>query len=833
MKGYQCCFRQGLGLLLLAGLAALAVFGCSGSDGYAEPKTTDSAAINGNASGVLVEAATLKGWIDQGLLAGAGHFDPRVVILDFADYAMNPATDPARIRGACRVDKPELDSTRLEGVGSVTPMVAAGAQMDAVVQRLGIDENTTIVFTTNTPAASMFYATRAYWVFRYWGFPKERLKLLDGGNAAFAAAYPELMTTEEPTVTPSSYSVRNLPGLNADLRASVGEMIQLVKTLPASSTDVVLDARGSAYYNGTSQTGGQLVTGTVVVFDGHPAGGQFLSQADLFSNGKFKTAAEIRALFEAKGWAPGKKATVYCTTGYSTSPLFFALDAILDSPVQLFDGSWSQLGKYSSYAAAGGQLPVGSPWAIDNHLDPATRKYNGFVAAALTIEPLHGATGVPSPFSGDDPADDSDVNPAANQIEEADLAAVGTTASVAIADPVATATLSALISPATLKAWIDAGLLNREPGSERVVLLDVTTPAAYAAGHIPGAQLWDSSNQAPVRAEGPAEFFNMPLTAAAMNARLQALGIDQNTTVVLTSSQTASYVPSRAYFTLRYYGWPKSRLKVLNGYNWAWEQNLLTTTATDLPDSTLTVQQLGNLQHDLRASLPEFMDALRDGRGVPVDFRGSQVAAAGSTPGGFPDDHNGDGTASTSGGDADYVVFEGTIKGGKYYTYTNFQVDSANGDYRYKSATEIRSALNALGLDGSDPVYAFCRGGNIATTAFFVLEGILDWPVVVYDGSWSQWGMLSANAAKGGPLSAGSPWAVDNATYMEVVNYNQDQTRKVEALTPDAGALKLLPSDAAANQIESADAAYQSVPPAGSGPATPPTSTGGGSGGGC
>ena len=813
--------------LLAVATATLGLSGCN-TDNYdtpTPPATASNAPIAGAATNVLIEPVTLKSWMDKGLVNSESKFAQKVVILDYAS-----ATDVTpRIRGAHRVPQGDLQLKRFEGVGDANPMVATGAQMDAVIQRLGIDEDTIIVIT-----GSGFFPPRAYWTFRYWGFPKECLKLLNGYNSGFATEYPDLMSTEAPTVTPSTYSVRNLAGVNDDLRASVGEMIEIVKTLPSSTTDVVIDARGPSNYNGLSSTPGQLVSGTVVVFDGHPVGGQFLSQADLFTNGKFKSAEEIKALFEAKGWAPGKKVTVYCTTGYSTSPLFFALDAILDTPAQLFDGSWSQLGKYSNYAAAGGQLPASSPWALDKYLDLATRKYNAFIATPLLIEPLHGPTGVADPFIGNVTTDDSDVNPLANQIEEADLAAVGTTPTVTFAAPVATATLGGLISPGTLQSWMDAGLVNAPVGAERVVVLDVTTAAAYAAGHIPGAQLWDSATQAPIRTEGPAEFFNMPLTADAMNSRIQGLGIDENTTIVLTSSQTASYVPSRAYFTFRYFGWPKNRIKVLNGYNGAWEQSKLVATATDLDDSVLTVQQIGNLQHDLRASLPELMDGIRDGRGIPVDFRGSQVAAAGSTPGGFADDHNADGTASTSGGDADFVVFEGTIKGGKYYSYNDFQVNAANGDYRYKSAVEIRNALNAIGLDGSKLIYSICRGGNIATTAFFVLEAILDWDVMVYDGSWSQWGMLSDNAAKGGQLTVGSPWAVDNATYMEVVNYNKDQVKKVEPLSPDAAALLLLPSAAAANQIEKADDEYQKVPPVNSGAtASPLTPYGGGSGGGC
>ena len=787
--GKRFTFHLAFGLLL--GLALL-LAGCGGSDSYDTPTETDNSAINGASTNVLIDTATLKSWIDDGLVNNDGSFDKKVVILDFGSYSLDPATDPVRIAGACRVKKADLEALRFEGVGDANPLAATGAQMDAVLQRLGINENTTIVFTTSSSA---FYATRAYWTFRYWGFPKDRLKLLNGGNAAFEADYPNLMTTEVPLPTPSTYSVRDLAALNADLRASVGEIITIIKDdLPTSTTNLVIDARGATNYSGLGSTPG-LVSGGVVVVDGHPEGGQYLSQGDLFTNGKFKTRQEIEDLFTAKGWSMDKKTTVYCTSGYSATPLFFALDAILGADAQLFDGSWSELGKYSDYATADGQLPANSPWAIDNYLDPATRVYNGFIKTPLLIEPLHGAlASPPDPFIG------ANVNPAANQVEEADQAAVGNTPTVTINDPTATATLGVLIAPSTLQTWMDDGLVNAASG-ERVVVLDVTSQSAYAAGHIPGAQLWDTAGQAVTRVEGPTEAVNMVIPPETMNERIQALGIDENTTIVLTSSQTRSFYPSRAYFTFRYYGWPKSRLKVLNGYNGAWVPTELTTEATDLTDSTLTVQDIGNLRTDLRAALPELMKGISDGVGIPVDMRGSSAATAGSTTGVFSDDHG-----------ADYVVFDGTMKGGKYYTYSNFQVDAANGDYRFKSAVDIRDALNAIGLDGTELVYSMCRTAYIASTGFFVLDAILDWPVMIYDGSWSQWGSMSDNADKLGELPAGSPWAVDNSTYMEVINYNVDMTKAVEPLNPDSSALSLDPSDSEANQVENTDEEYQTTP---------------------
>lgn len=818
-------------------LSSLILTGCGsggGSDDYDTPATTQTAPINGAATDVLVDAATVANWIASGQLGAAASFDRKVVILDFGGYTLDPEVDPERILGSCRVRQSDLTGKRLEGVADATPLVATGEQMDAVIQRLGIDENTTIVFTTGVGSAG-YLSTRAYWTFRYWGFPKESLKVLDGGNTVFAAAYPELMGTAVHVPTPSTFSVRDLAALNDDLRASVGEMIEIVKTLPTSTTDMVFDARGDSYYLGNNVTSG-LIDGEIVVVDGHPDGGEFLGQGglyvdSLYKGGKFKSAADIRAMFEAKtSFSADKKATVYCTSGYSATPLFFALEAILGVDVQLYDGSWSQFGKYSEYASAGGQLPAGSPWAIDEYL--VDFNYNDDVNGNLAIETLEldddAIAAQPQPFVDmmADPA-----VPVQSQVEADDTDYADGSGLVSFAPQVDTVTATSLIDAATLDGWMDAGLVNADAGAERVVLLDVTDPTSYAASHIPGAQLWDVALHVQKRVEGPAPAVNMVLDGESMDAMIQAAGIDENTTIVITSSKTATYFPSRAYVLFRYWGFPKERIKVLNGYNGAWPQAEMTTVATDLADSTLSVANLDTgAQDQLRVALSELMAAAKNDTGEAFDFRGDKSGTK-STPGV-------EGTVA-----GDYVVFEGKLNNGHAYVWKEFNEDYDNGDFRFKSAAFIESELAAvLGVsdldafrvgDYSNPIYSYCRTGYIASTGFFVLDGILGVDGMVYDGSWSQWGKMSAIVTDadmdgtdddtGAELPAGSAWETDTADYMSIVNYNVDHLKAVEPLNADDAALDLVPGGAGTNQVEHADFDYQNqASEADTGGATPP-----------
>ena len=169
--------------------------------------------------------------------------------------------------------------------------------------------------------------------------------------------------------------------------------------------------------------------------------------------------------------------------------------------------------------------------------------------------------------------------------------------------PLAGHTQNVLIDAAILKGWMDQGLVNKAFGSERVVLLSVSDATNYGAGHIPEAQLWSTSEQVMNRVEGPVESVNMVLTGAAMDEMLQKHAIDGNTTVVLTAhTGQSTFQVGRAYFLLRYWGFPKERIKVLDGFDSAWTGagHALSTVVPAISRSTFSVCNLPQFRDDLR-----------------------------------------------------------------------------------------------------------------------------------------------------------------------------------------------------------------------------------------
>lgn len=396
---------------------------------------------------------------------------------------------------------------------------------------------------------------------------------------------------------------------------------------------------------------------------------------------------------------------------------------------------------------------------------------------------------------------------------------------------VTTKTATALIQASDLKEWVDAGLVNKAGGYDRVVILEVSTETNYNGAHIAGAQYVNLSNDLMEnRYEGPMLAGQMVPSGNKMDALIQKLGIDANTTIVFTSSETEVGSPwnlTRGYATFRYWGFPKNRLKVLDGGNKAWKAagNALTTAIPTITKSSycVTPDNVSRIRTDLRASLSEMIAAVSAGTATSdfIDGRATSPAVPGPT------------TDLVDG--SKYVVFEGLVKGGRAYSYANL-IDATTK--QFKSIVDIKTGLNIPATATS--VYAICRAGNIASALFFAIDGYAYYnevesgaiKTIWYDGSWGQWGLMSSSTANGGKLAAASVW--DTSLLTDTLTYNVGKTVTISGTPTVLTTSHIInyasrlnnpePSLAEGNQLETADAAYRS-------PITTSTAGGGAAGG--
>jgi 3-mercaptopyruvate sulfurtransferase SseA len=240
----------------------------------------------------------------------------KVVILDVTSLATYTA---GHIPGAQFVNSNDIYQIRQEGPATDINMSLDGPHMDALIQKYGIDQDTTIVFTSGAAApgaGSVLSATRAYFTFRYWGFPKEKLKLLDGINFAWNALYG-LTPGDPPAPASSTYSVKNNIQLRTDLRASLNDMIKVAegKVPNAVPVDMRSSETDGSYVGRRGSTTGVFNPGSDwVAFEGRLKGGHALlytTMLDSANNYRFKAADVLAAMFNAIGVDGTKYTHVY------------------------------------------------------------------------------------------------------------------------------------------------------------------------------------------------------------------------------------------------------------------------------------------------------------------------------------------------------------------------------------------------------------------------------------------------------------------------------------------------------------------------------------------
>ncbi len=360
--------------ILAAALMALAVgsWSCSGdagTTGYDNPVSTTLAPP-------IISAQTLIAWADEGKINAPFGVADRVVLVSVATRANFTSPTKKHIPDSVLLDySAELSMTREEGLGPSGTMMLAGPQMDALVKRLGIDDHTTIVLTVPraTSDGDFYQLSVAYWTFRYWGFARSRVKILNGGDDAWEVA-GQALTDAVVSVPPSTYNLTTNKAVKPSLRYSVGEMLALADSLnqnPAERAGVqLLDVRGftvSPYIANAFRGGGgyQFVLDRV---NGESGRNRLYPTREAL-------LARLSSLPVMDGVTPAylsstRKTVVMCGTSTSASPTFVLFDAVLEAPegdIALYDGSSSQWNNYSfaKIRAAGATDAQAKAWAFD------------------------------------------------------------------------------------------------------------------------------------------------------------------------------------------------------------------------------------------------------------------------------------------------------------------------------------------------------------------------------------------------------------------------------------------------------------------------------------
>ncbi len=200
--------------------------------------------------------------------------------------------------------------------------------------RLGITPATTLVFYGDK---NNWWACYAYWVFHLFGHTKARI--LDGGRLKWQQEGRPLVR-EVQSFPATAYAAP--PRDDREIRAFRDQVLEHVE-----SGGPLIDVRSPEEFRGERMHMPDYPN-EGALRGGHIPGAKNVPWARAVdtSNGTFKSAAELRAIYETeKGLDPENDLVVYCRIGERSSHTWFVLTRLLGyRRVRNYDGSWTEWG---------------------------------------------------------------------------------------------------------------------------------------------------------------------------------------------------------------------------------------------------------------------------------------------------------------------------------------------------------------------------------------------------------------------------------------------------------------------------------------------------------
>jgi thiosulfate/3-mercaptopyruvate sulfurtransferase len=257
-------------------------------------------------------------WLDQ----NSG--DPGIAIVEVDEDVT--AYDKGHIRNAILINwETELhDAPRRDFISA--------DQLAELLGRKGISNDQTIVLYGGN---NNWFATYAYWLFKYRGV--DNVKLLNGGRKKWELE-SRLLTTDVVDRNPTTFT--HGPE-RPELRIFRDEVTERAKR----GGEAWVDVRSPEEFRGELLAPPHLPQEQAQVPGHIPSAANVTWAKAAAEDGTFKTADELKALYEAEGITPDRDVVAYCRIGERSSHSWFVLNELLGYPnVRNYDGSWTEYG---------------------------------------------------------------------------------------------------------------------------------------------------------------------------------------------------------------------------------------------------------------------------------------------------------------------------------------------------------------------------------------------------------------------------------------------------------------------------------------------------------
>jgi len=269
-----------------------------------------------------------------------------------------------------------------------------------------------------------------------------------------------------------------------------------------------------------------------------------------------------------------------------------------------------------------------------------------------------------------------------------------------------------------MELLVSAEWLAKELGASDLRVVDATyfpldasrdASADYEAAHIPGAVHLDLATLKDATSSLP----GMLPSAEAFASRMQSLGIDDGSRVVLYDN-SPQRTAARAWFMFRMFG--VDQVTILDGGlgKWTAEGRPVETGKVAPGQGRFTVRRDAGAVRDveqMKANVASRAEEVVDARSAKR-FTGEEGDPRGLASGHIPGSKN--------------LPFDRLL----------------NADGTYKSRTEMQALFDTAGIDPARPLVTTCGSGVTASVVLFAAAMLGREDFALYDGSWSEWGML-------------------------------------------------------------------------------------------
>ncbi|MEX2420937.1 MAG: sulfurtransferase, partial [Actinomycetota bacterium] len=207
------------------------------------------------------------------------------------------------------------------------------AGLSKLLSQAGVGDDTTVILYGGN---NNWFAAYAYWILKLLGF--DNVRLLNGGRKKWELEGRELVA-DVPSYEPTSVQVTG--ALRPEIRVFRDEVVAT-----AGKDGVgLIDVRSPEEFRGEKLAPDHLPQEQSQV-PGHVPGASNIPWVQAANeDGSFKSAEELRKLYETRGISPDQEVIAYCRIGERSSHTWFALQHLLGYPnVKNYDGSWTEYG---------------------------------------------------------------------------------------------------------------------------------------------------------------------------------------------------------------------------------------------------------------------------------------------------------------------------------------------------------------------------------------------------------------------------------------------------------------------------------------------------------